>query len=152
MKKNIETLLDNQLQLEHRIEYIINDACYADRFLSKPSNNRCPSMYQLLETHYDPKDWGYHVENKFKLRATPRQMTRYDLAIELLALVDDEVYKDPILARKLLWLRGNKFKWTKLGRMFGFHRTTIKNMYQTILQSLAHKVKIKFDRYDKIFI
>ena len=85
------------------------------------------------------------------LRATPRQMTRYELAIDILMEIDKSVSDNPRVARKLLWLRANRFKWTKLGKFFCYHRTTIKKMYEIILDKLSNKLKNNLYIYDKIF-
>lgn len=152
MSKSLVRLIEEKIKLESTIENILYDAAYCEKFLSKPNNNRFPSMYKLLETYYDRADWGYHAKPKMVLRANPRQMTRYDIAIDLLLEIKNDVYENPMLARKLLWLRANRFAWTKLGKMFGYHRTTIKNMYQTILEQLANKIRLNVDKYDKLFI
>jgi len=109
-------------------------------------------MYDLIETSYDKEDIGYYIKN-LKLRATPRQLTRYEFVIDLLLMVKEDIYEDPIMARRLLWLRASHHKWTKLAKHFGFHRTTLKNKYQRILELLAHKVKknIPFDKLDRIY-
>ena len=139
------------MKLINHIKLILDDAAYAERFVSKPNNKRCPSMYKLLETYYDPKDWGYHARPKLVMRGTPKQMTRYSFAIDILILVDKDISDNPILDRKLLWLRANRMKWTSLGKMFGYHRTTIKRMYETILFKLINKLKNNLYIYDKIF-
>ena len=80
-------------------------------------------------------------------------MTHYGFAIDLLLLIDEDVYENPIEARKLLWLRANRHPFTKLAKMFGYHRTTLKRKYEMILERLADKVRISFlDKFDKIFI
>jgi hypothetical protein len=152
LKKTLDKILDEKIELERRIENILFDAAYADRFLAKPNNRRCPSMYQLLETYYNKEDWGYHVQPKLRMRATPRQMTRYSQAIDILLMIDKSISDDPIFARKLMWLRANKIPWTKLGQMFAYHRVTIKNIYQTILEQIANKIRINIDNYDTIYI
>ena len=151
MRKSIERIIEEKLKLEELVVEILSDAAYAERFISKPNNNRCPSMYKLLETYYDPKDWGYHARPKLVMRATPKQMTRYNFAIDLLVLVDKDISDNPILDRKLLWLRANRMKWTSLGKMFGYHRTTIKNRYEIVLDKLSNKLKKSFDNLDKLF-
>jgi len=141
----------NQINFEFQIQRLLEDAVYCERFLAKPNNRSCPSMYQLIETSYDKDDFGYFT-TKLKLRATAKQITRYEFVIELLLMIKEDIYDDPIFARRLLWLRANHFKWTKLGKHFGFHRTTLKNKYKMILERLANKVKkeIKFDKFDNI--
>ena len=150
--------IDKQLNVEKNIIRILDDAAYAEKFLSKPNNKRCPSMFQLIEktcgyAPYEIEDFGYHVNNKLKLRATPRQMTNYGLAIDFLLEVKDDISKDPVEDRKLLWLRANRIKWSTLSKMFGKHRTTIKRMYEMILSKLATKINaMHLDKYDKMFI
>ena len=120
----------------------MNDAGSCERFLSKPNNNRCPSMYQLLEDYvgYDKKDWGYHVEKKLKLRATPRQLTNYDTAIDLPHMIDETIFDDPLLMRKILWLKATRNSYSSIGRYLIYHRTTIKRMYENILDKLTNKI------------
>ena len=155
---SINKQIEKQLNCERNIIRILDDAAYAEKFLSKPNNNRRPSMYQLIETtcgytKYDKEDYGYHGDNKLKLRATPRQMTHYGLAIDFLMEVKDDISDDPITDRKLLWLRANRIKWSTLSKMFGKHRTTVKRMYDIILNRLATKINSNMvDKYDKFFI
>ena len=151
MRKSIERIIEEKLKLEELVIEILNDAAYAERFISKPNNKNCPSMYKLLDFIRERKDIGFYDRPKLILRATPRQMTRYGLAIDILLLIEKDISDDPNLDRKLLWLRANRFKWTKLGRFFGFHRTTIKRRYETILDKLCVKLKNNFDNLDKIF-
>ena len=151
MSKNLARIIDEKIKLENLIEEILYDAAYAERFIAKPNNNRCPNMYKLLETYYDKKDWGFHVEPKMVIRATPRQMTRYSLAIDLLLEIQHDVIDNPIEARKILWLKANKISWVRLAKMFSMHRTTIKRKYETILELLANKIRLNVDKYDKVF-
>ena len=69
----------------------------------------------------------------------------------MLILINDEIADNPIEARELIWLRAKKFKWTELAKHFGYHRTTLKNKYLTILGKLVDKIKkeIKFDILNK---
>ena len=151
MQRSIEKIVEEQVRLNNHIKEILDDAAYAERFVSKPNNKRCPSMYKLLETHYNPQDWGYHARPKLVIRATPKQMTRYNLAIDILILVDNDISDNPRLDRKVLWLRANRLQWTKLGKMFGYHRTTIKKRYEIVLDKLSNKLKNSFDNLDKLF-
>ena len=151
MRKSIERIIEEKLKLEELVVEILSDAAYAERFISKPNNKRCPSMYKLLDFIRERKDIGFYDRPKLILRATPRQMTRYGLAIDILLMIEKDISDDPNLDRKLMWLRANRFKWTKLGRFFGFHRTTIKRRYQTLLDKLCIKLKNNFDNFDKIF-
>ena len=151
MRKSIERIIEEKLKLEELVVEILSDAAYAERFISKPSNKNCPSMYKLLDFIRERKDIGFYDRPKLILRATPRQMTRYGLAIDILLMIEKDISYDPNLDRKLLWLRANRFKWSKLGRFFGFHRTTIKRRYEILLDKLCIKLKNNFDNFDKIF-
>ena len=151
MRKSIERIIEEKLKLEELVVEILSDAAYAERFISKPSNKNVPSMYKLLDFIRERKDIGFYDRPKLILRATPRQMTRYGLALDILMEIDKDVSDNPRMARKLLWLRANRFQWTKLGRQFGYHRTTIKRMYETILFKLINKLKNNLYIYDKIF-
>ena len=151
MPKSLEKIIKERLELETLIIDILDDAAYAERFITKPHNRNCPSMYKILDYCYDKKDLGFYDKPKLVLRATPRQMTRYSLALDILMEVDKDVSDNPRMARKLLWLKANRFKWTKLGNFFGYHRTTIKRMYETILDKLCLKLKNNLYIYDKIF-
>ena len=151
MRKSLERVIEEKIKLEAMIVDILDDAAYAERFISKPNNKRCPSMYKILDYCYDKKDLGFYDKPKLVLRATPRQMTRYGLALDILMEVDKDVSDNPRMARKLLWLRANRFQWTKLGKFFGYHRTTIKKMYEIVLDKLCIKLKNNLYIYDKIF-
>ena len=154
----INKQIERQLNCEKNIIRILDDAAFAEKFLAKPNNKRCPTMYQLIETAcgyepYDKEDYGYHVDNKLKLRATPRQMTHYGLATDMILEVKEDISDDPVLDRKLLWLRANRIKWSTMAKMFGKHRTTVKKMYEIILNRLATKINATMlDKYDKFFI
>ena len=69
----------------------------------------------------------------------------------MLMLIDKDIVDNPIEIREMIWMRAKKYKWSELARHFGYHRTTIKNKYLTILGKLVDKikVKIKFDILDK---
>jgi hypothetical protein len=152
MQKSIERLLDEKLKLEKYIVEILDDAVFAERFIAKPNNNRCPSMFKLLETYYEKDDWAFHERPKLNLRATPKQMTRYNFAIDILLLIKDDISENPSRDRKLMWMRANRMQWSKLGRYFGLHRTTIKKVYENVLDKLSTKLKNNFDNFDKLFI
>ena len=152
MLSKIEHELNEYIKTRRNIEYVLEDAARAERFLAAPNNKKCPSMYQLLETYYNPNDWGFHVVPTLKLRATPRQMTNYGLAIDLLLMVQD-LSEDPLLDRKILWLRAKRNSYTRIGKYLVYHRTTIKRMYDNILDKLTNKIiKDCLDIYAKKFI
>jgi len=154
MLSKIEYDLNQYIKVRKNIILIMNDAGSCERFLTKPNNKRCPSMYQLLETYvgYDKKDWGYYVAPKLKLRATPKQMTNYETAIDLLLMIDEKLFDDPLLMRKILWLKATRNSYSAIGRYLIYHRTTIRRMYNNILDKLANKIiSNSIDIIDKKF-
>ena len=152
MKRINVKLLADQVDLEYQIIKLIEDAVYVERFFAKPHNRNCPSMYSLIDMAYTKDDYGYWT-HKLKLRATPKQVSRWEFVIEMLLMIEKDISDDPVLDRKILWLRANRIKWTTLGKMFGKHRTTVKKMYEIILNRLATKINATMlDKYDKFFI
>lgn len=150
MYRRIEDIIEDQLASEKYIISVLDDAAYAERFLAKPNNNRCPSMYKILETYYDPKDWGYYTGPKMVLRASPKQMSRYELAIDILLMIKEDISDNPFEMRKVFWLRANRFAWSKIAKMFFCHRTTIKRRYYNVLQQLVIKFKKHLTNKTKI--
>ena len=63
---------------------LIDEAARTERFLSGPKPPMAASMYNLLETTYMQGDWAYYEKKLLKLRATPKQITRWEFAIECL--------------------------------------------------------------------
>jgi len=140
MSSKIDHDLNQYLYVRSNVVNILDDAARAERFLAAPNNKRCPSMYKLLETYYDQRDWGYHVTPKLKIRATPKQIQNYDTAIDLLLMIDETITDEPVLMRKVMWLKANRMKWTSIGKYFGIHRSTVKRMYDNVLDKLITKI------------
>ncbi len=120
MSSKIEYDLDRYIKVRKHLELVLDDAARAERFIARPNNNRCPSMYQIIETGHLPSELGYY-EKKLKLRATPRQMTHYDLAIDLLCMVD-QVSEHPLLDKKILWLKAKRNSFQNRKVFSVYHR------------------------------
>ena len=103
---------------------------------------KTPKMYDLLEMTRDPKDIGYYDKKPLKIRATSRQIERWEIAIDLLALIET------LENRRLVWAKANRYSWSALGRQFGCHRVTIKKRYVAIIINLD--LKLKKSMIDKI--
>lgn len=148
----IEHSLNEYLRVRKNVERCLDDAGRAERFISKPNNKRCPSMYQIIETNYLPSEHGYYDNKRLKLRATPKQMENYSTAIDLLLMIDESISDDPLLMRKIVWLRATRNSFTQIGKYFAYHRTTIKRMYDNILDKIVYKIIKEFlDIYDRKF-
>jgi hypothetical protein len=152
MLSRIEHDVNEYIRVRKNIILILDDAGRCERFLAKPNNRNVPSMYQMIETSYDKTDYGYWVKSKLKLRATPRQVTNYDTAIDLLLMIDDTISDDPLLMRKIVWLKATRISFTSIGKYFVYHRTTIKRMYDNIISKLSNKIiSNSIDIIDKKF-
>ena len=146
----IEVILKNEIISLQNLVFLLSEAARTERFLSKPKPPNAPAMYDLLTTSYDPGDWSYYEKALLKLRATPKQITRWEFAIDALLAIESDISKDPMLDRQIIWMRANRFKWTQVGRHFGFNRISIKNRYMTILSALTNKIKKNHNKYCKL--
>ena len=131
----------------NNLVFLLNEAARTERFLSKPKHPGTPSMYDLLLTTYEKKDIGYYQKTLMNLRATPKQITRWEYAIDALLAIEIDISKDPILDRQIVWMRANRFKWTQVGRHFGFTRHSIKNRYMKVLSAVVNKIKKNNKKY-----
>ena len=129
---------------------LIDEAARTERFLSKPRPPRACSMYDLLVTRYEEGDWSYYEKALMKLRATPRQVTRWEFAIDCLTAIEHDISEDPFLDRQIVWMKANRFNWTQVAKHFGFSRYQIKNRYTNILSRLCNKIKNNNKKYCKL--
>ena len=132
----IEIQLKSAVTAFTNVVSLIDEAARTERFLSGPKPPRAASMYNLLEVTYMQGDWAYYEKQLLKLRATPRQITRWEFAIEALLAVDTDISKDPILDKQIIWMKANRFKWTHIANHFGFTRHHKCNI-STILKFLS---------------
>ena len=110
--------------------------------ISKPGQ---PKMFDILQMSYDKKDLGYYDKKGLKLRANSKQITCWELAIDLLIKI--EKLED----RRLVWARACRYNWSQLARQFGCHRVTIKRRYKSIILDLEFKLpKTTIDRIDNL--
>ena len=145
-----EVQLKTAVPAQVHLVSLIDEAARTERFLSKPSPPSAVSMYDLLTTRYEPGDWSYYEKALMKLRATPRQITRWEFAIDALLAIEIDISKDPVLDRSIIWMRANRFNWTQVGKNFGFSRHQIKNRYTNVLSRLCNKIKNNNKKYCKL--
>ena len=146
----IEKILEDEVICFNNLVFLLDEAARTERFLSKPKHPGTPSMYDAILTTYEKKDIGYYQKALVKLRATPRQITRWEFAIDALLAIEMDISKEPLLDRQIVWMRANRFKWTQVGRHFGFTRHSIKNRYMKILSALTNKIKKNHNKYCKL--
>ena len=129
---------------------LIEEAARTERFLSKPRGPRSCSMYDLLTTRYEPGDWSYYEKALMKIRATPKAITRWEFVIDALMAIEDDISKDPLLDRQIIWMKANRWNWTQVAKHFGFSRHQIKNRYMKVLSRLCNKIKNNNKKYCKL--
>ena len=129
---------------------LIDEAARTERFLSGPKPPMAASMYHLLETTYMQGDWAYYEKKLLKLRATPKQITRWEFAIDCLTSIEHDISEDPILDRQIIWMKAQRYKWTVIAKHFGFTRHQIKNRYEKVLSKLCKKIKNNKKKYCKL--
>ena len=145
-----EIQLKTAVLAQAHLVQLIEEAARTERFLSKPRAPRVSRMYDLLTTRYEKGDWSYYEKSLMKLRATPRQISRWEFVIDALLAIEDDISKDPLLDRQIIWMRANRFSWTKVAKHFGFSRYQIKNRYTNVLSKLCNKIKNKKNTYCKL--
>ena len=145
-----EVQLKTAVTAQVHLVSLIDEAARTERFLSKPRPPRACSMYDLLVTRYEEGDWSYYEKALMKIRATPRQITRWEFAIDALLAIEDDISKEPLLDRQIVWCRANRFNWSQVGRHFGFNRVSIKNRYTKLLSALINKLKKNNKKYCKL--
>ena len=146
----IEVQLKTAVYAFSNLVSLIDEAARTERFLSGPRPPRAASMYDLLQTTYMQGDWAYYEKQLLKLRATPRQVSRWEFAIEALLAVDTDISKDPLLDKQIIWMKANRYKWTAIGKHFGFTRHQVRNRYEKVLTRLLNKIKINNKKYCKL--
>ena len=147
---NLSKVLEDEIISLNNLIFLLDEAARTERFLSKPRHPGTPSMYDAILTTYEKKDIGYYQKALMKLRATPRQITRWEFAIDALLAIEIDISEDPTLDRQIVWMRANRFKWTQVGRHFGFTRHSIKNRYMKVLSALTDKIKKNNNKYCKL--
>ena len=145
-----EKVLQDEVISLNNLVFLLNEAARTERFLSKPKHPGSPSMYDLLITTYEKKDIGYYQKALIKIRATPKQITRWEFAIDALLAIQEDISKDPVLDRQIIWMRANRYKWTQVAKHFGFSRHQIKNRYMNVLSRLCDKIKNNNKKYCKL--
>ena len=147
---DIYSVVRDQITTANQIQVLLADAARTERFISKPKHPGSPSMYDLITVSHTAEEMQYH-KKELKLVATPKQITRWEFAIDILRLIDSKISKDPILDRQIIWMRANRFRWSSLARHFFMNRSTLKSRYEKLLYKLVDRVRIeiKFDKLSK---
>ena len=114
------------------------EACETERTL--PSARRMSVKSCWPDYPDDPSlSFGYNdVETKLA-RASPRQISRYDMALDVAMLLD-------VSDRKLVWASAHSAvrrqrgpHWRKIGKMMGMHQDTVKRRFARSMLELWYK-------------
>ena len=131
--------------IAHKIVEVFEIAGTAERLMPTITKPGQPKMFDLLQMSYDKKDLGYYDKKGLKLRANSKQITCWELAIDLLIKIEK------LEERRLVWARACRYNWSQLARQFGCHRVTIKRRYKSIILDLEFKLpKETIDRIDNL--
>ena len=74
--------------IAHKIVEVFEIAGTAERLMPTISKPGQPKMFDLLQMSYDKKDLGFYDKKGMKLRANSKQITCWELAIDLLLKLD----------------------------------------------------------------
>ena len=133
--------------ISHKITEVFDVAGRAERMM--PGLNalkpKAPKMFDLLQMSYDPKDIGYYDKKPLKLRANSQQITCWELAIDLLGIIET------LEERRLIWAKAMRYSWVALARKFGCHRVTIKRRCTAAILNLEFNLeKSVVDKIDNL--
>lgn len=121
-------------ELLEKIIDCLDLAARAERYIPSVKAPGRPNMYSILDIIHKKNEHGFYEKSKMKIRASGKMLNAWELSIELLLLVSQ---KD----RELLWSRANRFNYSQIGRMLGYDRRKVKNLYFVALFNLEHKLK-----------
>ena len=88
-------------------------------------------------------DWLNYGDSELKISITPRNISRWELALKLIQLINNAD------DRKLIWLRGKRLSWSKIGRMIALDRRKVKNKYSELLMTIIARIKQNFKLQEK---
>lgn len=124
---------------EHDLDQLYYDAFRTDERL--PNAIRKQKLTFWMEMNR--VDWLNYGDNELKISITPRSISRWELALQLIQLINNED------DRKLIWLRGKRLSWSKIGRMIALDRRKVKNKYSELLMTIIYKIKSNYKLRDK---
>lgn len=112
-KRLRQKMIDTPITINEFDNYLAT-ASFVEKIIPGVKNNKEPSMFKIIGTvHYDSKDWGYYDKKNKNLKATPKQLSIYELVIFTLLKLDKE-------NRELLSLRNfpDRLSIKELNRMY----------------------------------
>ena len=124
---------------EHDLDQLYYDAFLTDQRL--PSATRKQKLTFWMDMNR--VDWLNYGTEVTKISISPRSISRWELAIKLIQLLDNED------DRKIVWLRGERLSWSKISRLVAMERRKLKNKHSELLMTIIAKIKFTFNQNDK---
>ena len=124
---------------EHDLDQLYYDAFRTDERL--PNAIRKQKLTFWMEMNR--VDWLNYGDSELKISITPRNISRWELALKLIQLINNAD------DRKLIWLRGKRLSWSKIGRMIALDRRKVKNKYSELLMTIIARIKQNFKLQEK---
>ena len=124
---------------EHDLDQLYYEAFLTDQRL--PSATRKQKLTFWMDMNR--VDWLNYGGEVNKLSVSPRSISRWELAIKLIQLLENED------DRKIVWLRGERLSWSKIGRLVAIERRKLKNKHSMLLMTIIAKIKFTFTQNDK---
>ena len=97
---------------EHDLDQLYYEAFLTDQRL--PSATRKQKLTFWMDMNR--VDWLNYGGEVNKISVSPRSISRWELAIKLIQLLENED------DRKIVWLRGERLSWSKIGRLVAMER------------------------------
>ena len=124
---------------EHDLDQLYYDAFLTDQRM--PSATRKQKLTFWMDMNRI--DWLNYGDNELKISLSPRSISRWELALKLIQLINND--ED----RKIIWLRGKRLSWSKIGRLTALDRRKVKNKYSELLMTIIARIKLNFKLKDK---
>jgi len=120
------------------------DQLYYDAYLT---DQRMPSAFRKQKLTFwmemNRIDWLNYGDGETKISISPRNISRWELALQLIQLINND--ED----RKIIWLRSKRISWSKIGRQTALDRRKVKNKYSELLMTIIAKIKFSFSFKEK---
>ena len=124
---------------EHDLDQLYYDAYLTD--LRLPNALRKQKLTFWMDMNRI--DWLNYGDSEIKIGLSPRNISRWELALKLIQLINND--ED----RKIIWLRSKRLSWSKIGRYTALDRRKVKNKYSELLMIIIAKIKQNFKLHEK---
>ena len=124
---------------EHDLDQLYYDAYLTDQRMPNAIRRQKLTFWMDMNRI----DWLNYGDSEIKISLTPRSISRWELALRLIQLINND--ED----RKIIWLRSKRLSWSKIGKMTALERRKVKNKYSELLMTIIAKIKQKFKLQEK---